>query len=1287
MIKSRKLISIFISAAMLVTMLSAFTPVSFAEETESVVSVVADYKYDTPADARSGVTNTNRYIYDADTFKSIYGYGGTVYWDWDYDGDPSNIGNGTVTTSQKGKQIRINANSLDLTALQVGTYVETSFDAYYHFNENSRVIMGLSDASGNYMHQFEIRGNNDNYVVSRGTNKSKVSASEDALHRFKFTLQRAKNTDGNLTYNVVGLSVDGVEAASDYTHEIMDSSKIGSYVGIDFRIITVVEDSEGNLSAKWDTVPADTTDYNQLWVDNFSVVTYTSETGVSPVGDKAGLSKKLQQMSQLLLDDDVDSALKTKIEALLPDVVTTYHDADATVAQVTAAEASLEEIDTALENYSKLAEYEEKYAFIIDQTDVADAIETAKTAIVSGDADAIAEAFAALDELETRLPKNIANFTFDDATATRSASANTDRYMFDESTFSDVLGFDGAYYWDFDYDSTPADIGNGSVTTAQTGKMTTIKGNDLDFTALPIGTCVETSFDLKYHLHPQSKLIMSMNSKLSNGVVDFEKITIDQMGFTASPSTSFSVPANEDAMHRVRLVMQVQEGDTEGSRVYKIIGLSVDGNEAPSAYAHEVGTPANVQAYHSLGFMIVSNGKWHSVPTENTEDFTRIWIDNYSVVTYYSEDGEPLVGDKAELSRQLQQLSGIVNSDTVSDELKAEINEKAVDMLTVYHNPLATQTQVDAAAAADDLIVKAIKDEFESMVHQKFGFDEVTSDITEMQAGFTSTLTSTVFDVDYTTSNQDILDTDGTVTRPKINESITVTAVAAANVTGQTFTSQFEARVMAKGEETNLPATGELLAYADLETEEGTVTVTADGINAAVNVKAGTNEIQLYADTNKGKYAIFVNGSKVTQGEFEADSITGVAIGEANVNCIKPDSGLYETKGIKFKIGNSEREYTKLLSGARVASVELMDKNVFEEDAYLIVASYTGEAKELYSAKSLKLSDLTFDKKNKVEIELELPEDVTSTSISAFVFSSFDELVPLALKYDYAPDVATAVGATVYIAGDSTAQKYTWNETANSSYPQAGWGQMFDDYFLDGLNIVNAAISGSTLKTYYTSTDRTRSFNFIKDNILSGDYMLIQFGHNDYIRSNDSEETIADKRCTIDEFKSYLKIYVEMAQDAGATPILMTCTQRRSDAANSNNPQEEYRQAARDVAAELEIDCIDAGAIGVTLLSAIGKDGAGKYLYMYIEKDDIRYADDPRFTAKNVALDDNTHLNEYGADVYAMLFAREFLNLDSTQAIAAYVDEEKLLDDEALKNKILADYAEYLKLKDAAQTE
>ena len=1279
MSKFKRIISAFVTAAMAVSSFSSF---ALAEETTTDLTVLKSYNYDTDASTASSVTVTGRYLFDDVTFKDLHGYGGSLYWDWDYDKN----GTSATTDSHYGKPLRIKAgNLIDMNTLPVGTYIEQSFDMMYNIHdgydsENTYIRMMMVHNSGSAFHEFNIKGG---YITSRTVNgtsrtdtKFKLAMSENELHRVKFTLLVTEDEDENRVIKVVQLSVDGNEADTQYIHEIAVPSVLADYSkyqALDFTPIT---------GGKFFTLPSSTEDLSKIWVDNYSLVTYTSETGVSPVGDKASLSKKLQQMSELLLSDSVDDALKTKIEGLLPDVVTVYKDADATSDEVSAAEATLSEVDTALENYTKLAEYEEKLALIIDQTDVKAAIEAAKTAIVSGDEDAVTEAFEALEALEARLPQSIANFTFDTASATRSSVTNTSRYIFDGETFKDIYGFGGTYYWDFDYDSDPSDIGNGTVTEAQAGKAARLKAYNYDLASLPVGTCVETSLDLKYHLHPDTELVMSM---VNESGAHIEDITIDSMGFASRHETGFSVSAIDDEMHRVKLVMQVQQGEEEGSKIYKLINLSVDGNEAPSAYIHEVRYPDNVSKYQALDFTIVTNAKWNTVPTENTEDFTRVWVDNYSVVTYYSEDGSSLLGDKATLSRQLQQLSGIVNSESTGEELKAEITAMIDDMVTVYHDPLATQAQVDVYEdKAAEIIIKAIKEEYENWVNTEFGFEKVTEDVTEMKSGFTSTLTSTIFDVDYTISNQSVLDTDGTVIRPKINETVTVTASAAANVTGQTFSSQFEARIMAKGEETELPVSGELLAYADVSLETaGTVSVNATGIDAAVNAEAGENEIQLYADTNKGKYAIFVNGEKAKEGEFEAESITEAVIGNAEVKYMVPDAALYELNGMKFKIGDSDREYTKLLSGARVAAVELMDKNVFEENAQLIVASYTGG--ELYSVNTAVLSDLALDADNKVEIELELPEDISDVTISAFVFSSLGNIVPLAVKYDYAPDVSTAVGATVYIAGDSTAQKYTWNETENSGYPQAGWGQMFGNYFLDGLNIVNAAIGGATLKTYYSSTDRTRSFNFIKENILPGDYMLIQFGHNDYIRSDDTEETLTNKRCTIDEFKNYLKLYAEMAWEAGATPIFMTCTQRRADAANPNNAPEPYRQAARDMAAELGIDCIDAGEMGVKLLTAIGKDTAGRFLHMYIEENDIRYINDPRFTAKNVALEDSTHLNEYGANVYAMLFAREFLNLDSTQAIAAYVDEEKMLDDEALTEKILADYNAYLELKASAE--
>ena len=117
----------------------------------------------------------------------------------------------------------------------------------------------------------------------------------------------------------------------------------------------------------------------------------------------------------------------------------------------------------------------------------------------------------------------------------------------------------------------------------------------------------------------------------------------------------------------------------------------------------------------------------------------------------------------------------------------------------------------------------------------------------------------------------------------------------------------------------------------------------------------------------------------------------------------------------------------------------------------------------------------------------------------------------------------------IYIAGDSTAA------TAFPDVrPRAGWGEFLGAHFLPEVEIRNFA------------TDNESSKLFINDNLLSaikyeiqaGDFLLIQFGHNDQVPDEEKETT------PFGSYQFYLQKYIDAAREVGATPILLTPVSR-----------------------------------------------------------------------------------------------------------------------------------------------
>lgn len=199
---------------------------------------------------------------------------------------------------------------------------------------------------------------------------------------------------------------------------------------------------------------------------------------------------------------------------------------------------------------------------------------------------------------------------------------------------------------------------------------------------------------------------------------------------------------------------------------------------------------------------------------------------------------------------------------------------------------------------------------------------------------------------------------------------------------------------------------------------------------------------------------------------------------------------------------------------------------------------------------------------------------------------------------------AAPTSITVFVAGDSTV--CDWDPTASniSSPDQRGWAQALSQYFTPNVAVANYADSGETAGSFYGK------FWPGSEPIKAGDYVLIQFGHNDQKNQSD-----------IDNYKTNLMRYVDDARNKSATPILLTPVARK--AASTENPgfaglDEQVRELANDE----DVDLID-----LTLLS----------LDLYQQQPDLNV-----FFANGGA--DGTHLSETGAIAVANLVAQALKN-------------------------------------------
>ena len=207
---------------------------------------------------------------------------------------------------------------------------------------------------------------------------------------------------------------------------------------------------------------------------------------------------------------------------------------------------------------------------------------------------------------------------------------------------------------------------------------------------------------------------------------------------------------------------------------------------------------------------------------------------------------------------------------------------------------------------------------------------------------------------------------------------------------------------------------------------------------------------------------------------------------------------------------------------------------------------------------------------------------------------------------------------TIWMCGDST-----MSIKEKKAYPETGWGMPFVYFWDSTVTIENLAKNGRS-----TSSFRNEGlWQIVLDKATEGDYVFIQFGHNDEVSTKKTYTTET-------EFKNNLKQYVSETRSKKATPILLTPMARRKfDAAGKiEGTHDVYSQIVRDVAKEEKVLLFDMDKITQQLYQQFGVENS-KLLFMQLKPNEHPNYPEGR--------DDNTHFNELGARLIAQLVLEE----------------------------------------------
>jgi lysophospholipase L1-like esterase len=207
----------------------------------------------------------------------------------------------------------------------------------------------------------------------------------------------------------------------------------------------------------------------------------------------------------------------------------------------------------------------------------------------------------------------------------------------------------------------------------------------------------------------------------------------------------------------------------------------------------------------------------------------------------------------------------------------------------------------------------------------------------------------------------------------------------------------------------------------------------------------------------------------------------------------------------------------------------------------------------------------------------------------------------------------------IFLAGDST---IAIKET--KAYPETGWGMPFVYFWDSTITVVNKAKNGRSTKTFLSEG----LWKSIMDDAKEGDYVIIQFGHND--ESPEKKERYA----TPDTFKMNLTRFITETREKKATPILLTPVSRRKfDKESIALPtHEQYTALTKEVAKEQGVLFIDLDEKSKALYQQFGAENS-KLLFLQLQA-----GEHPNYPEGKT---DNTHFNELGARLIAQLVLKE----------------------------------------------
>ncbi len=214
----------------------------------------------------------------------------------------------------------------------------------------------------------------------------------------------------------------------------------------------------------------------------------------------------------------------------------------------------------------------------------------------------------------------------------------------------------------------------------------------------------------------------------------------------------------------------------------------------------------------------------------------------------------------------------------------------------------------------------------------------------------------------------------------------------------------------------------------------------------------------------------------------------------------------------------------------------------------------------------------------------------------------------------------------IYLVGDSTMA----NKADPEHNPERGWGMEFHRVFNDQVKIFNHAVNGRSSKSFIEEG----RWDSVMNDLKYGDYVFIQFGHND--------QKYKDSRRYTNPYSGYrqnLVKYILDTRSKGANPIICSSIVRRNfnEYGTLEDTHGAYPFVARMVAREYNVPFLDLQQKTEDWINKLGQEESKQY-FMNLEPGQYEIFPDGRV--------DNTHLVEAGAFAVSVFAAEEMIKED-----------------------------------------